>query len=118
LYPDRIESKMSRKRNRSRCEVWMYLKNPEKMRRRRKDRRLTQVQLAALVGCTQQYISLLEQGDDRDVSERIAEEICHWLDVDLEDYFDEHRIARMPANATVSRGGRNTVRTPARSGAA
>ncbi len=94
---------MSRRRNRSRFEVWMYVKSPERLRRRRKDRGLSQVQLAALAGCTQQYISLLEQGDDRDVSEKIAEKISRWLEVDLEDYFDEHRSDRRPSLATASR---------------
>lgn len=83
----------------------MYVKNPDRLRRRRKDRGLSQVQLAALAGCTQQYISLLEQGDDRDVSERIAEKISRWLEVDLEDYFEEHRSERVPMIATTSRGG-------------
>jgi transcriptional regulator with XRE-family HTH domain len=82
----------------------MYVKNPERLRRRRKDRNLSQVQLAALAGCTQQYISLLEQGDDRDVSEKIAEKISRWLEVDLEDYFDEHRSDRRSSVATPSRG--------------
>lgn len=94
---------MSRRSNRSRFEVWMYVKNPERLRRRRKDRGLSQVQLASLAGCTQQYISLLEQGDDRDVSEKIAEKISRWLEVDLEDYFDEHRVDRMSSIATATR---------------
>lgn len=97
---------MSSKRNRSRNEVWMYIKSPSKLRRRRKDRGLSQVQLAALAGCTQQYISLLEGGDDHDCSERIAEKICKWLEVDLEDYFDERRVLPMPAVTSASRGAR------------
>lgn len=94
---------MSSKRNRSRNEVWMYIKSPARLRRRRKDRKLSQVQLAALAGCTQQYISLLEKGDDHDCSERIAEKICRWLDVDLEDYFDERRVVPMPTVTSRSR---------------
>lgn len=81
----------------------MFVKDGGRIRRRRKDRGLSQVQLAALCGCTQQYISLVEQGDDSDVSERIAEKICRWLEVDLEDYFDERRVSPMPAVASASR---------------
>lgn len=84
-------------------EVWMYVKDPTKLRRRRRDKKLTQQQLAALVNCKQQYISLLESGRDRDCSERIAEKICHWLDVDLEDYFEERSVSRTPDVATSSR---------------
>lgn len=85
-------------------EVWMYVKDPNKLRRRRKDKGLTQVQLAALCSpCTQQYISLLESGRDRDCSERIAEKLCRWLDIDMEDYFEERAVLRMPEVATASR---------------
>jgi transcriptional regulator with XRE-family HTH domain len=90
-------------------EVWMFVKNPEKLRRRRRDKGLSQVQLAALAGCTQQYVSLMEKGDDRDVSEKIAERISKYLDVDREDYFDERRVSRMPAVATTSRGTRKVA---------
>lgn len=88
-------------------EVWMYVKDPTKLRRRRKDKGLTQQQLAALVGCKQQYVSLLESGNDRDCSERIAEKLCRWLDIDLEDYFEERAVVRMPEVATASRGDRS-----------
>jgi putative transcriptional regulator len=92
---------MRRKTNRPRSEVWMYVKDPAKLRRRRKDKGLSQVQLASLSGCTQQYISLMENGDDRDCSDKIATRIAKWLDSDLEDLFDERAILRMPGNATV-----------------
>lgn len=81
----------------------MYVNDPAKLRRRRKDKGFSQKQLAALVDCTQQYISLLENGTDSDCSERIAERICRWLDIDLEDYFEERSVLRMPAVATDSR---------------
>lgn len=81
----------------------MYVKDSAKIRRRRKDKGFSQKQLAALVECTQQYISLLESGTDSDCSERIAERICRWLDIDLEDYFEERSIVRMPAVTTDSR---------------
>lgn len=81
----------------------MYVIDPTKLRRRRRDKGLTQQQLAALVDCKQQYISLLESGNDRDCSERIAERICRWLDVDLEDYFEARVVIRTPDVATASR---------------
>lgn len=83
----------------------MYVKDAGRIRRRRRDKHFSQVQLAALAGCTQQYISLIERGLDRDISEKIAERICRYLDVDLEDYFDERRIVRVPEDATVTRAG-------------
>jgi transcriptional regulator with XRE-family HTH domain len=84
--------------------VWMIVKDPTKLRRRRRDKHLSQVQLAALVGCTQQYISLMETGIDRDCTEKIAERICRYLDVDLEDFFEERRVVSGERVATVSRG--------------
>lgn len=81
----------------------MYVNDAPKLRRRRKDKGFSQKQLAALVDCTQQYISLLENGTDSDCSEKIAERICRWLDIDLEDYFEERSVVRMPAVATATR---------------
>lgn len=81
----------------------MYVIDPAKLRRRRKDKGFSQKQLAALVDCTQQYISLLESGVDSDCSEKIAERLCRWLDIDLEDYFEERSVVRMPGVATATR---------------
>lgn len=78
----------------------MQVKEPTKLRRRRKDKHFSQTQLAALVGCTQQYISLLESGRDDDCSEKVAERIAKYLDVDLEDYFAEREVVRTPPVAT------------------
>lgn len=86
-------------------EVWMYVRDPGKLRRRRKDKGLTQKQLAALIDSTQQYVSLLESGNDRDCSEKIADRICRWLDVDREDYFEERSTSRTPGVTTPSRVG-------------
>lgn len=83
----------------------MQVKDPTKLRRRRKDKGYSQTDLASLVGCTQQYISMLENGTDSDCSERIAERIAKRLDVDLEDFFEERSIVRTPAVTTPSRGG-------------
>lgn len=84
-------------------EVWMYVKEPGKLRRRRRDKGFSQAQLARLVGCTQQYVSLLENGTDLDCSERIAEKLCRWLDVSVEDYFEERSLDRTSGVATDSR---------------
>lgn len=90
-------------------EVWMQVKDPSRLRRRRRDKGFSQKQLASLVDCTQQYISLLESGNDLDCSEKIAERISKWLDVDLEDYFEERELVRRPAVATASRGAGSEV---------
>lgn len=83
----------------------MYVKDPGRLRRRRTTMGLTQQQLAALVGSTQQYISLLESGKDRDCSERITLKLCRWLEIDPEDYFEE-RARRSPVR------GRADARRP------
>lgn len=83
---------MTRTTPRHRIEVWMYVKDPGKLRRRRKAKGFSQKQLASLVDCTQQYISLIEAGVDRDVSEKIGTRIARWLDCDLEDLFDERTV--------------------------
>lgn len=88
-------------------DTWMYVKEPSRLRRRRKDKGISQVQLAALARCTQQYISLIENGDDRDISEKIAERICKYLDVEFDDYFEER--ATTPAVATPTRGSRTVA---------
>lgn len=85
----------------------MHVKDPDKLRRRRRDRGFSQKQLASLVDCTQQYVSLLEKGTDTDCSERIAERICRWLDVPLEDFFDTNVVFRSSVVATGSRGASN-----------
>ena len=72
--------------------VWMKVTNPGAISRKRKRLNYTQVDLAGLVGCTQQYISLLENGRDSDCSERIALAICKRLDLDMEDVFEERQI--------------------------
>lgn len=92
-----------------RIESWMHVKDNRKLRRRRRDKHITQVQLAALVGITQQYVSALESGVDADCSERVAERICRYLDVDLEDYFVDHAIVRDGRIATSARGRSKAV---------
>ncbi len=86
-------------------EVWMYVIDPAKLKRTRKAAGLTQGDVAYKAKCTQQYVSILESGRDRDCSEDIAIRICKVLSVDLEDYFEAREVVRMPAIATGSRDG-------------
>ena len=65
----------------------MKITNPRRIALARRKRGYTQADLAALVGCTQQYISMLEGGADTDCSERLALAICKRLDIELEDAF-------------------------------
>ncbi|MCL8026351.1 helix-turn-helix transcriptional regulator [Nocardioides bruguierae] len=88
-------------------EVWMYIKDPDRLRRRRKTKGFTQTQLAVHARCTQQYISKLESGLDRDCGEDIAIRVSKALDIELEDYFETRADVRMPHVATASRGSRN-----------
>jgi len=83
----------------------MIVIDPGKLQRRRKAKGLTQEQLAIFARCTQQYISILESGRDRDCSEDIALRIAKALDVDMEDYFEAREIVRTPEVATTSRDG-------------
>lgn len=92
-------------RQRAGREVWMYVKDGPRLGRRRRARGISQSQLAALAKCTQQYVSLIERGVDTDVSERIALAICKWLDIELEDYFEERSVVVTPTVATSSRDG-------------
>lgn len=79
--------------------VWMKVTNPGRIVSRRKRLGYTQADLANLVGCTQQYISMLENGVDTDCSESIARKIAKRLDVDLEEVFDERPHLSVPGNA-------------------
>ena len=78
----------------------MHVKDPGALRRRRRELGLTQQQVAALVGATQQYISLLESGKDRDCSERLVLRLCRWLEVERDDFFEDRGGDPMPGAAT------------------
>ena len=77
----------------------MHVKDPGGLRRRRTELGLTQQQLAALVGTTQQYVSLLESGKDRNCSDRVVTRFCRWLEIERDDYFEERSDAS-PTGAT------------------
>lgn len=85
-------------------EAWMFVLDPVRLKIRRKHKGLTQEQLAIFARCTQQYVSLLESGRDRDCSEDIALRICKALDIELEDYFEVRELSADPVIATASRG--------------
>lgn len=91
-------------RNPPKTETWMYVIDRHKLRRARLRLRLSQADLARAAGMSQQYVSRLEQGTDRDCSERIAVNLCRWLQVDVEDYFRTGESSPMPAVTTPSRG--------------
>lgn len=71
---------------------WMKITEPARIRSKRRRMGYTQANLAALVGCTQQYISLLESGCDTDCSEKVALAICKRLDLDLDDICERREI--------------------------
>lgn len=90
-----------------RVEVWMRVKDPKKLERARKNRRLTQAELARLARISQQYISVMENEkitNRPDISEAIAERICRYLAIDLEDHFDDVAPLAAPVITTASRG--------------
>lgn len=77
--------------------------------RKRKRLGYTQADLAALVGYTQQYISLLERGDDSDCSEEAALKISKRLNCDLEDLFEERAIFSAPKNPSSKLGRKSAA---------
>lgn len=87
----------------------MKVTHPERIRRARQKLDYSQVDLARLVGCTQQYISAIETGTDNDVSDEVALRICRRLGIDLEYAFEQRESFGVAANPTikpVSKGGR------------
>lgn len=75
------------RRNRRRSEVWMRVKDGASIRSWRKRRNLSQRDLAYLARCSQNAISLIEQGKLLTLSEDLAIEIAHRLDVPWEELF-------------------------------
>lgn len=76
-------------------EVWMKVTNPAGMKRARKRAGYTQYDLAALTRCTQATISALETGAMRGCSEDLAQSICKWIKLDIEDLFERHEGSRV-----------------------
>ena len=85
--------KLARRTRRSRTyrrDVWMKVKDPERVQRWRKRRELTQDQLAYLADCTQQTISLIETGKMSTLSEELALAIAKHVGCPWEDLFVVH----------------------------
>lgn len=86
----------------------MRVKDPKKLERARRNRKFTQAELARLARISQQYISVLENEkitNRPDVSEAIAERICRYLAIDLEDHFADVAPLGAPTVTTPSRVG-------------
>ncbi|MCL1900071.1 MAG: helix-turn-helix domain-containing protein [Promicromonosporaceae bacterium] len=78
----------------------MRVKDPAQIRRWRKQRHFSQLDLALLARRTQQAISLVESGKMRDLSEGLAVAIASRLDVPLEELFEVHDDTGCPAQQT------------------
>lgn len=76
----------------------MKVLHPERIARERRRLGYTQTDLANLVSVSQQYISMLERGDDRDCSEALALRIARRLDLDVEDIFEYRSALHAPRN--------------------
>lgn len=76
----------------------MRITNPGAVGRARRRRSLSQTDLAAITGCTQQFISMIETGTTRTCSEALALTICRKLDIDMEDAFAYGEDSYAPAH--------------------
>lgn len=86
-----------------RTVVLMRAKNPAGLAQARERSPFTQVELARVVECTQQYISALETRPDKNCDQDIAARICRFLGIDLEDYFEPAEDVSSAMSATTSR---------------
>jgi transcriptional regulator with XRE-family HTH domain len=87
----------------------MRVKDPAQMRRLRKSKHYSQEQLAFLVRKTQQSISLIENGEMRNISEDFAIALAGRLDRDWEELFEAHEGAAIPAATNAVHRNRNKV---------
>jgi putative transcriptional regulator len=102
------------RRTRRRSGGWMKLKpgGGDRLRRKRIRLRWTQRDLAYMVRCSQNTISLLEQEKMTTLSEELAELIVQRFDdagIDAEDIFEKRESAGMRRMATGARTNRQTV---------
>lgn len=100
---------MKRPTRRLPIEAWMLIKDPDDLKKARRKRGYTQVELAGLCRVTQQYISAMERGSDKDISDNVAYRICKWLDVDVDYLFEEKKVIRTSRVATPSRASGNVA---------
>lgn len=66
----------------------MKITRPRKIVAARRRHDFTQIELAMLLGCTQQYVSRVERGLERQCSEQFAADLARRLDLDPRDVFD------------------------------
>ena len=100
-----------RQRLRRRSVIWMKVKDPELLKRRRKRLNLSQTELAFLAKCSQATISLLEVGGMKTLSEDLALELAKRLASDWEDLFvatPDVRVQRV-SNGSATAATRNAV---------
>ena len=83
-----------------RKEVWMQVKDPAQIQRRRKAKHYSQRDLAHLVRRSQNTISLIETGKLRSISEELAIALAARLERDWEELFTEHEVAPVLEHAS------------------
>lgn len=93
-------STFRRRRAQARKDTWMKVKNPESLRRWRKQRRFSQEQLAGLARCSQNTISLLELGRMRTLTAPLAVDIATWLEVPWNELFEAEEFEVVPGVAS------------------
>jgi transcriptional regulator with XRE-family HTH domain len=80
----------------------MEVIDPARIRRKRKQKRLTQRDLGYLVRRTQTTIYKIETGQLKNISEDLAIAIAARLDCDWEDLFVAHEDSVAPSKSAVS----------------
>lgn len=96
-----------RSRGRRRKKLtWMRVKDAGAIKRWRTHRRLSQRDLAVLVGCSQNTIHLLESGRMITLSQELGEAVARRLDVPEEELFirrENPGVSRMTGGASSGR---------------
>lgn len=87
-------------------EVWMEIRDPELIRRRRLAKRFTQRDVAHLARRSQAAVQQVETGKMKTISEAFAMGIAFALDCDWEDLFIDHEHTTAPK---VEDGTRNAT---------
>lgn len=85
-----------------RRDCWMEVIDPARIRRKRKQKRLSQRDLGYLVRRTQTTIYKIETGQLKNISEDLAIAIAARLDADWEDLFVAHEEVPVSKKSAVS----------------
>ncbi|MDI2019733.1 helix-turn-helix transcriptional regulator [Paenarthrobacter nicotinovorans] len=93
-------STFRRRRAQAGKDTWMRVKNPDSLRNWRKQRRFSQQQLATLVRCSQNTISLLELGHMKTCTPEVAVAIAAWLDVPWMELFEAQTHEVVPGDTS------------------